>query len=169
MADRYERPYLDSGVYISAIKGPEREPPNWAETSQAILQLAEEGSFQVCASTLVQAEVIKGPGDERMLSEHEEAIISGYLEREFITWLDVDLLIARHARRLSRSLGLKPADAIHVATAIRANCDQLLTWDPGIHKEGRTIEGVYLCEPHLAERQTALFDARRNLSDRGGS
>lgn len=158
MADQYERPYLDANVYISAIKGPGGEPAGWAETSQAILQLAEDGAFQVYASTLIHAEVIKVPGTEKPLTEQEEATIERYLEREFIVWLDVDLLVARDARRLSRAHGLKPPDAIHVATAIRAGCDQLLTWDEKLHKSERTIDSIVICEPHLTGRQTTLFD-----------
>jgi predicted nucleic acid-binding protein len=157
MADPYTRPYLDANVYIAAIKGPKTEDPAKVQVAANILQLAEDGHFQIFASTFLAAEVIKPPGDPAPLTPQQEAVISGYFRRGSIVLLELDMLIAEKAREVARDHGLKPPDAVHVATAIRANCDQLLTWDEKVHKDGRTIEGVFVCEPHLAGRQTTLF------------
>ena len=140
MPDPFKRPYLDANVYISAFKGPTTEPAGRAETSAQILKLAEQGQFQIAASTFLYTEVIRVPGTGQ-IPANVEATITGYLEREFIAWIEVDLPLARKARELARQHGLKPADAVHLATAIRANCDQLMTWDrDDFHKGRRTIE-----------------------------
>jgi predicted nucleic acid-binding protein len=156
MADTFTKPYLDSNIYITTLKGPETEDPAKVTTSANILALAESGAFQIYASTFIEAEVIKAPGEAEPLTPEQEKTIADYLNREFIVWVEVDRLIAQKARQLSRTYGIKPPDAVHVATAIRANCDQFLTWDEKLHKGGLQIETVYLCEPHTTGWQTRL-------------
>jgi len=157
MAETFRKPYLDSNIYIATIKGPKTEDPHKVATSAAILDLAENGSFQIYASTFVEAEVIKAPGEPEPLTLDQERVIAEYLDREFIVWIEVDRLIAQKARQLARQFGMKPPDAVHVATAIRAGCDQFLTWDDKLHKDGRQVESVYLCEPHTTGWQTNLL------------
>ncbi len=158
MPEQFTRPYFDANIYISAVKGrPSNEPEGWPEMSLELLRLAEAGHFNVHASTFLAAEVIREPGSG-MISKEKEAKIAGFLEREFIVWVDVDLPLAMHARKLARAYGLKPADAVHLAAACRAKCDQLLTWDAkNFHKGGRTIEGVLICEPHNTQWPQTLF------------
>jgi len=146
LPEPFKRPYLDSSVYISAIKGEGAEPGR-GDVSAQVLDLARQGNFVVVASTFVVAEVIKDRGRPE-LTGPEEAAIDGYLEHGFIQWVEVDLLIARKARDLSRQHKLKPGDAVHLATAIRGGCDQLLAWDGGF-PNGMEIEGVTCNEPHL--------------------
>ena len=55
MADPYTRPYLDANVYITAIKGPTSEDPGKVDLAANILRLAEEGRFQIFASTFLVA------------------------------------------------------------------------------------------------------------------
>ncbi len=62
--------------------------------------------------------------------------------------VEVDLLVAKAARSIARQHGLKPVDAIHLATAVRAGADQLLTWDPHF-PDGAVLEGVTCVRPHL--------------------
>jgi predicted nucleic acid-binding protein len=168
MASAYTRPYLDANVYIAAIKGPKTEDPDKVQIAATILQLAEDGAFQIFASTLLAAEVIKVPGDPNPLTPHQENVISGYFYRDFIVMIEVDLLIAEKARQLARDHGLKPPDAVHLATAIRAKCDQFLTWDEKVHRNGRTVEGIYICEPHLTGHQATLFDVAKESDQTSG-
>lgn len=156
MADQFLRPYLDANVYISAIKGPAAEPPGRAEVSAEVLQLAENGSYQIFASTFIHAEVIRAEGVGPLASD-EAAKIDAYLDNDFIVWVELDIPLAKAARDLARTHGLKPGDAVHAATAIRAGCDQLLTWDANLHKGGRTIESVFVTEPHTTGWQVSML------------
>ena len=52
-----------------------------------------------------------------------------FFERGFLRWVEVDLPTARHARILSREHGLRGADAIHLASAIRGRTERFVTWD----------------------------------------
>jgi predicted nucleic acid-binding protein len=147
MPDQFQRPYLDSSVYIAAIKGEAAEPGR-GDVSAQVLELGRQGTFPIFASTFVYAEVIKDR-DTPQLTEAEEAKIDAYLDQAFITWIELDLLIAKAARGLARKYRLKPADAIHLATAVRVRADQLLAWNPKDFKVGTTMEGVQIEEPHL--------------------
>ncbi|HEX5245512.1 MAG TPA: type II toxin-antitoxin system VapC family toxin [Gaiellaceae bacterium] len=160
MADQYTKPYADSNVYISTLKGPDAEDPAKVQTSVDILLLGESGAFQIYASTFIEAEVIKAPGESAPLTPDQERVITEYLDREFIVWVELDRLIAQKARQLSRAFGMKPADAVHVATALRAGCDQFLTWDEKLHKDGLQVESLYVCEPHTSGWQTSLLAAQ---------
>lgn len=142
MPDPYSRPYLDSSVYIAAIKGEEDR----AETAQAILEEARKGTIQVVGSTFVIAEVIRAKGQPQPLSEEDEEKIDAYVFHDFITWVEVDVTLALEARKLARAYGLRPGDAVHLASAIRGEADQVLRWD-GKWPEGE-YEGVVVCDPH---------------------
>jgi predicted nucleic acid-binding protein len=157
MADVYQRPYVDSNVYISTLRGPKAEDEQKFRTSAEILHLAESGAFNIYASTFIEAEVIKAPGEAVPITSEQEAIIAAYFENDFIIWYDLDRLIAQRARQVARDHGMKPPDAVHVATALQARCDQFLTWDEKLHKGGRVIDGLTICEPHLAGRPVRLF------------
>lgn len=157
MADQYTRPYLDSNIYIATLKGPKAENPAKVKTSADILALAESGAFQIYASAFIEAEVVKDPAESDPLTPEQEQKIAAYLDRDFIVWVEVDRLIAQKARQLSRAFGMKPPDAVHVATALRAGCDQFLTWDGKLHKNGLQVESVHLCEPHTTGWQTSLL------------
>jgi len=154
MPRAFERPYLDSSVYISAIVG-EAVEPGKSDTSAQILELGRSGQFQVIASTLVYAEVIKDRGRDP-LDPDQETLIDQYLSQDFITWVEADLPLAKKARSLARFQGLKPVDAIHVASAMRAKCDQFLTWDEKDFTDGTEIEGLAIHRPHLTELPTRI-------------
>lgn len=156
MANNYTKPYLDSNIYIATLKGPTTEDPQKVATSVDILALAEAGAFQIWASTFIEAEVIKAPGETSPLTPEQEQTIAAFLDRDFINWVEVDRLIAQKARQLARTFGMKPPDAVHVATALRAGCDQFLTWDDKLHKGGLQVETVDLCEPHTTGWQTQI-------------
>jgi predicted nucleic acid-binding protein len=76
----------------------------------------------------VIAEVIKGPEGTQLTAE-QERVIDSYFQHEYITLVELDVGVARDARRLARAHRLKPADAVHLASAIKGDADQLLRWD----------------------------------------
>ncbi len=144
------RPYLDSSVFIAWIKDEKITLPNGqveerGETATRILEDAEKRHrFQIFCSTFVAAEVIKDKSRPQ-LSEAEVASIDAYLQHEFIVWIELDLTLAVAARELSREHGLKPVDAVHLASAIRAGCDSLFRWDD--KWPAGKYDGVEVCNP----------------------
>jgi predicted nucleic acid-binding protein len=127
--NHYKLPYLDSCVYIAAIKGPASDEPERAEMALRILAAAERQDFKVIASSIVIAEVVRlrrqGPTPLEDIDK-----INGFLGRSFIKWVEADVFLTTRAQELQRKYGtLKPLDAVHVASALRGGADYLMTWD----------------------------------------
>lgn len=137
----YERIYLDTSVYLALIKGEEGR----VDTARDILEDARRGALTVVASTFVAAEIIRSKGSGSPLRRADEAKIDRYLFHQFITWVELDLLLAMDARRLAGNVGLQPADAVHLASAVRGECEYLFRWDDRF-KQG-TYEGVVVRDP----------------------
>ncbi|MCJ7509956.1 MAG: type II toxin-antitoxin system VapC family toxin [Dehalococcoidia bacterium] len=150
-AEQYQRPYLESSVLISWIKG--EAGRQW--TVDHILRLAERDIFKIYTSTLTLAEVHKHRDQPKLLSNEQDERILAYFEHDFFQFIDVDRNIGEHANRLCREHGLFPNDAIHLACALRAGCDVLLSWNGRLnrvqHPHIRTEEPRMLGQAELPE------------------
>jgi predicted nucleic acid-binding protein len=93
-------------------------------------EASEENKTQIFTSALTIAECANVTGTE---ATNEE--IRRFFENRAITILNADRLICEHARELQRTthrdLGKKlpVRDSIHLATALRARAEALLTYD----------------------------------------
>lgn len=135
--------YLDSNVYLAWLRGEEGR----VETARELLTAGQENRLAIVASTLVYAEVC-GHGEVRAAEADEvDAKIRAFFEHGFLRWMEVDLPTARQARTLSRQLGLRGADAIHLASAIRGRAAKFMTWDAKDFPIGQTVEGVQVQQP----------------------
>ena len=95
---------------------------------------AEKGDYKIISSHLTIAEVFKRKGHAK-LTDTENGQLLRYFESEFIAFVEVDRAVAEEANRLCRRFAdkkLMPNDGIHLASAVRAGCDVLLTWDRGL-------------------------------------
>src|SRR5262249_1175819 len=97
-----------------------------------VLRLAQEEQFLIYTSALTLAEVHKKRKGQILSNELDERILA-YFEHEYIKIIDVDRRIGEDANRFCRAHGLLGNDAIHLACALRAGCDVLLTWDNDFH------------------------------------
>ncbi len=116
--------YWDSCVFISCIQ---RDPRRFG-TLEAIVDEAKSGRAILVASTMGVAETVKLSGDDKSWKQ-EEGKIRAFFDNEFIEIVNVTREIGENAARIGREHGLKPADAIHVATAIKYGCKCLHTYD----------------------------------------
>jgi len=144
------RVYVDADVFVSVLKG---EPT--AATCLSVLQAAERKDIKLVASRLLPVEIGGFKGDRPGMAEADE-LISRYLDSVEAEWSEVDLLVAREARRLSWELGMRAADSIHLATAIRRKADYFMTQDSG-YPHNQVIDGVEVCRPRIVWAPT-LFD-----------
>ena len=149
VADMYEKPYLDSSVFISWVKGEIIGDVDRGKVVQHILDLAEQGTFSIYVSALTLAEVHKLRQGPVTPGDGSEKIVE-YFEHTFIKVVDVDRRIGEHANRLCREKNLLPNDAIHVACALRAGCDVLLAWDRGFSG----VTEIRIEEPSLVGQST---------------
>lgn len=126
MPSEPRRIYWDSCLYISCIE----RTPGRCVVLDAIIEAAKSHEIVLVASALVLAEVVKvreefgAPGDPE-----QSKLIAAFFENDFISLQSVDRKTAEDAREISRQFGLKPPDAIHVATACRFKCECLQTYD----------------------------------------
>ncbi len=158
MADQYTKPYLDSSVFIGWLKGEVSNGVDRKKIAEHILIRAGNGDFMIHISALTLAEVHKKRGHGR-LTENEDEEILAFFENSFIVVTDVDRQIGEQANSFCREYGLSPADAIHLACALRAGCDVLLAWDKKL---------VAVKHPHIrCERPQMLGQLSLPTDDEG--
>ncbi len=153
---KYARPYLDSSVWISWLKGDIRDGVDRKAIVSDILRAAERGDFKVYVSAFSLAEVHKVAGDRHeKLAPDEAADILGYFENDYVVIVDVDRNVGEKAHLLcAEHPTLKPADAIHLASALRAKCDTILAWDRPLTKIERG--DIHIEEPQIVDGQVEM-------------
>jgi predicted nucleic acid-binding protein len=159
VAEQYQRPYVESSVFIGHIKNEVIDGIDRGRIAQHIFALTVRGSFKLFTSSITLAEVHKPRGATR-LNDVEDNSILEFLERDFIELIDVDRSIGEAANRLCRDQGLDPIDAVHVVCALRARCDVVLTWDDRMLKA--EVPGIRISQPEMLG-QASLDDVRDTL------
>lgn len=142
MTAPYVRPYLDSGVFISWLRDSDVGPladgsvGDRRPASEHVLLEAQNGNYKAVTSFFTMAEVYKKKGSPDYpgitLTDEQNGKILKYFENEWIEWVLLDRLVAEEANRLLlryKAQKLRPPDAVHLASALRAKCDVFLTWD----------------------------------------
>ncbi len=100
------------------------------EACKRLADMAENGSVRIITSTITWVECVRLHGQPRKLTPENESIIRRYFDRSFIEPVNVTRKIGEDARHLLWKYDhLKYKDAIHVATAIFAGVDVLMSYD----------------------------------------
>lgn len=156
---RLLRVYPDSCMYLSVIKRDEDlvadGTPRW-QVSRSLFAAAERGDLVILASTLVQAEVL-GNGEVRTKPPESrvQGMVGDWFLSDYIEWCDVDRMISRRVGELSGQYGLRGADAVHLASAIRLRADVLMSNDGGFAScHGQVIDGVRVLKPEIVWQET---------------
>ena len=121
-----QRRLWDSSVIIGYLAGDEAV----YEPCRSIIEQAERGELEIVVSALAAAEVAFL---ERYPQEESEDIIREFFGRRYIVLVAVDARMAAVARslvsRYRKEMRIKPADAIHLATAVQLSLPVLETTD----------------------------------------
>jgi predicted nucleic acid-binding protein len=133
MPDAPPRYYWDANVFLSYI----HEMGDRTAEIDALLDATREGKLEIVTSTLSIVEVAFGAEEElggAMSPEIESAIDNLWIPPSPIRLVDFSPLLGRNARRLirqarERGWSLKPADAIHLATAQQMAVKQFHTYE----------------------------------------
>jgi len=92
-----------------------------------VLDAAERGVIEIVVSAIALVEVLA----RNRTSGIDDQRVRDFLDNDYILLVNVDKHLGDFARRLMLAghSGLKPPDAIHLATACIANVDELHTFD----------------------------------------
>lgn len=122
--------YWDACIWIELITQADAER---VERCRHVIELAKRGKAELWTSAFTLAEVYKKKCDVVAvgIQEAQDRAFEDYIEAEFVRKINVDVDVGNLARRLLRlhpGLG-KPQDAVHVASCLLANLDELHTFD----------------------------------------
>lgn len=170
MADPPRNVYWDSCAWIGLIKE-EADKITWL---RAIWDEASRGRIVIWTSTYSYLEVMGSPlkHGETYPPEEEDGPIFAMFEQPHVNRVAVDAEIAKLARRLKREHHptlSKRSDAIHLATALFHNVDELHTWDNSdllpFNKRVHRRDGIPLviCVPST-HPAGPLFEGKTELS-----
>ena len=110
--------------------------------------MGQSGVYRIYTATWTMAEVHKKRTVPAVtLSTENDLNVLALFEQEFFELIQLDREIGEDANRIAREKGLMPGDAVHVASALRAECDVLLSWDR--HLVGKTDLGISAEYPQL--------------------
>lgn len=131
MAASSRRIYWDACVWIALIQR-EKIPLSGAIEDRemmcrTVVEAAKKGAIEILTSTLCLAEVCKDPSIRATRAD----LIADYFESDYILLVNVDRSVGERARVLMTSgfSGLKPPDAIHLATAAISGVEEMHTFD----------------------------------------
>jgi hypothetical protein len=113
--------YLDSNVINYAVEGETSSP-----TTKSATELMKRGQFFTSWLTWVEAAgTAHAPGSDRRLAQYK-----ALFQSDFLAVHPASNEVLLKAAEILGQYRLKPADAIHAATAILGECTEFITNDP---------------------------------------
>ncbi len=153
--------YWDSAAFLGLIN--EDKSPQQVNSCKAVWDAAKNGEIHIVTSTLAAAEVIYMKGVPK-LDPNKRALVGNFFRDQHLSQKSVTRMIAELARDVVWDSGIKPKDAIHVATACFYKITDFHTYDDGLLKLAHcTVNGftINIVEPHHSY-QTDMFKNESN-------
>ena len=156
MAEPRRSIYWDANLFLTYIEG----TPGRLPALDVLLASAATGqglTIATSAVTLAEVAFVEAEKRSRVLDLDIEAAIEELWNSPGITIVEFDPVIGRAARDLVRGSiitrpGLKPLDAIHLATALSTQVTEFHTYDATLHKHSGRL-GFPISTPPLPEGQ----------------
>jgi predicted nucleic acid-binding protein len=164
---RPKKVYWDACAWIAQISNqkvplPDGSIEDRGSLCRAVVADAEKGATEIFTSALSLAEVSKLPSDVPGAGDK----IKQFFENDFIVIIQLDRRTGEFARDLMQLgyPGLKPPDAVHLASASIANAEEMHTFDGKLLRLDQKImkaDGVPLriCKPSMGGPPLPLLDA----------
>ena len=141
--------YWDSDCFLAWLQAESGK----IESCKQVLHLAEAGKVTIVTSTLTLAEVLHLRGSQPIARKDRERV-EAFFKRAYIATSPVTRAIAELSRELVWDHGIRPKDAIHVATALDTQVESLHTFDKKLIAKNRRIG-----EPPLVIERPQRFPA----------
>lgn len=175
MANPTKRVYWDACVWLALILREKIPLPGGGiedrETMcRTVIEAAKKGSLEILTSTFCLVEVCKTPSDKKITSDK----LAAFFENDYILLTNLDRMVAERGRELMvHHSGLKPPDAVHVATAavspgveeMHTFDDRLLGLDGVIDKANGTK--LKICKPDFGAAPAPLLEAMQGGEPEG--
>lgn len=116
---------------------------------QVVLDSAEAGRIELVISALTIAEVLL-LRNQRAIPKERAQLVRDFFRRNYFVVVDVDRFIAERAQDLVWDYGIKPKDAVHVATALDQRVPILDTYDEWLLGKSLAVGGtppLVICKP----------------------
>ncbi len=126
------RIHLDSSVYIAALNGetiPAHGGISRVDLTELIFDASEAGLITISTSTVTLVEVRRGVDSLSASDQSRIRAIDSLFSQSLTRFVDLDQDVALSARMIANQYGVRTMDAIQVASAEAAGCDELFIWD----------------------------------------
>jgi predicted nucleic acid-binding protein len=138
------------------------------EMCRETLKRAEAGEYEIATSAFTLAEVCKRPLDPASPARN----LAAFFEQPYILLIPVDMQVGRHAQQLQVAglAGIKPPDAIHIASATVWNIPVFQTFDRRLIDLTRKIEMAdgNLLEVMMPTRENPTPELLQRMEDNKG-
>jgi len=116
--------YLDTNIFIYAVEA----AVEYRSAVEALFELLEKGAVSAVTSELTLAETLAKPFEvgRHDIAQVYEAMLTPSI---WLSVLPIDRSILIEAARLQAEVKLRLPDAIHIATAIAAECPTVISND----------------------------------------
>ncbi|MGH1576386.1 type II toxin-antitoxin system VapC family toxin [Planktotalea sp.] len=166
------RIYWDACTWLAIVneeravpQGGGKPPENRFSMCQNIIERAENDEFEIVVSAFTLAEVCKS----KTATTENPSKLPAFLDHDYILVVPVDKDVALKAQTLQTSglFGLKPADAVHIASAQRANVTEIHSFDGDfLSLDGQIAanngNAIKICKPGEGTQLGGLFESGDN-------
>jgi predicted nucleic acid-binding protein len=136
--------YWDSNAFLAYFQ----EEDGRVDSCEAVLEEAEKGKILIVTSALTLAEVLALRGKTRLPPNPKlKKTVIDFFKNEYIAVQNVTREVAELARDLVWDRGIKPKDAVHVASAMAAGCTIFETYDNPLIRKGKKIKDIEFRAP----------------------
>lgn len=126
--------YWDSDAFLGWLQ----EEEGKVQLCEGTISRAEGGEVLIVTSALTLTEVLWRRGGPKIPEEKAE-VLRRFFRRSYIRVRNVTRSVAETAQDVVWQHGVKPKDAVHVATALDARVPTLETFDTDLVKKTGTI------------------------------
>lgn len=155
--------YWDSNAFLAYFQ----EEEGRVDSCEAALELAEKGKILIVTSALTLTEVLALRGKKRLPPNPKmKAKVTDFFKNEYIAVQNVTREVAELSRDLVWDKGIKPKDALHVASALAAEVTIFETFDGPLIRKGRKATKIQFRQPPARPQPgLPLIGGGRNVSN----
>jgi len=154
-----ERRYWDTDCFVAWLN----KEYGKADKCKGVIQEAERGTIEIITSTLTIAEVLYLKEHKKIVPEKAEQI-ARFFENKYILPIVLDRYIAEMARTIYWGSNIKPKDAVHVASAMKAKIIRFDTFDKDLITFSGKIgnPALIIGEPNILSQENFQYEKRQN-------